>query len=121
MPRAVPADTAHLCRPGCPCPWEEAFVDGYVASANSNYTECTDWLTEDERDQIIRDLAVLSLRRRRLSSLVAREGFGRSRVHPVSGREYGRREALGVGRYMTIVATQLDDRVMLLLSGSEAH
>lgn len=96
-------ETRPLCRLGCPCPWEQAFLHEYVESAKSTFIECLNWMTEEERDLIIHDLGILALRKRRLSALVAREGFTRPVRHPVSGVEYKRELALGIGRYATAI------------------
>lgn len=106
---------APLCLLGEPCPWESAFLVKYIDSARETYTACLDWMTEAERDQVIRDLGILSLRRRRLSALVAREGFTRPKRHPVSGYEYGRELALGIGRYSTSVNNIWEPLTGLLL------
>ena len=82
---------------------ESAFLDKYIESAKTTFTECLDWMTEDQRDQIIYDLGILSLRKRRLSALIAQQGFFRPKRHPVSGYEYGKVLALGIGRYATAI------------------
>lgn len=111
--------TRFHCRLGEPCPWESAFLEKYIDSARKTYVECLDWMTEAERDQVIRDLGILSLRRRRLSALVAREGFTRPKRHPVSGYEYGSELALGIGRYSTAISNKWEQLMTRLLGESD--
>ncbi len=94
----------HLCVPGKPCPWECWFYSRYVTSGRREHQRCLQWLSESERDDILHELAILSLRRRRLSAFIAREGLLRPKVHPVSGVVYGKKEGLGVGRYATAIS-----------------
>jgi len=114
------AETLSLCRPGYPCPWEAYFLDEYVPSARQTYTECLNWLTSEERDLVLNDLAILSLRKIRLSALIAREGFLRDKVHPISGIVYGKQSALGIGRYATAIENRFQPLMNLLLCDPEA-
>jgi hypothetical protein len=63
-------------------------------------------MSEEKRDKILDDLAILSLRRRRLSAFIAKEGLLREKRHPVSGYVYGLKAGLGVGRYSTAIDNQ---------------
>jgi len=99
-------DMRHLCVPGQPCRWESWFHHRYVTSGRREHQRCLLWLTEEERDRILHELAILSLRRRRLSALIGKEGLLRPKVHPVSGYVYGQKEGLGVGRYATAISRQ---------------
>lgn len=59
-----------------------------------------------ERDNILDDLAILSLRRRRLSAFIAKEGLLLQKRHPVSGNVCGLKPGLGIGRYSTAIDNQ---------------
>lgn len=61
---------------------------------------------------MIAELAIVALQRQRLSALVAKEGFTRPKIHPVSGITYGLEESLSAGRY----TTALDNRFQVLMS-----
>lgn len=99
-------DLRPLCVPGEPCPWELWFIRRYADSGREQFQRCLRWLSETDRDHIIHELGVLSLRRRRLSALVAKEGLLVEKRHPVSGVVYGLKEGLGVGRYATAIDNQ---------------
>lgn len=96
-------DLRHLCVPGEPCAWESWFQDRYVTSGRESFQRCLQWLSQPERDRILQELSLLSLRRRRLSALIAREGLYREKRHPVSGLVYGLKATVGVCRYATAI------------------
>ena len=50
-----------------------------------------------------------------LPTLVAREGFTRPKRHPVSGYEYGRELALGIGRYSTAINSLWEQLIEAML------
>lgn len=95
---------AHLCVPAQPCPLESEFYDAYVASGKEHFARCLGWMTPERREEILQELAILSLRRVRLSRFVADEGLLRDKRHPVSGVVYGREIGIGIGRYMTAIS-----------------
>lgn len=99
-------DLRHLCVPGGPCPWEMWFLPLYVSSGQEQFVRCLQWLSETERDHVLVELGILTLRRRRLSALVATQGLLREKRHPVSGVVYGMKETVGIGRY----AAAIDNR-----------
>lgn len=91
------------CVPGEPCPWESWFRDRYVASGRATHKRCLEWMSEKHRDEVLEELSILTLRRFRLSTLVAKEGMIRDKKHPVSGYVYGKQIGLGAGRYSTAI------------------
>lgn len=113
-------DIQRLCVPGEPCPWETLFLNRYVESGRRNLKRCLQWMNVERRDSILHELGILSLRRRRLSALLAREGLVRPKRHPVSGFVYGVQATVGVGRYMTAIANQFNPLMdELILSPDE--
>lgn len=92
-----------LCVAGDPCPWESWFHERYIESGRECYQRCLDWMSFEQRDRILGELSILSLRRRRLSALVAKQGMFREKRHRVSGLVYGIEATLGVGRYATAI------------------
>ena len=97
---------AKACVPGRECPVERAIHDAYIEDARRSFSFCRRWLSEPQFNETIAELAVVTLQRQRLSALIARDGFTRPKIHPVSGIAYGIQETLAAGRY----ATTLDNR-----------
>lgn len=104
-PVAEEEDLRHLCVPGEPCHWESWFLYRYVHDGRKHYQRCLEWMSEATRDNHLHELALLHLRRNRVSGLVAREGLLRDKKHPISGYVYGREMSLGIGRYATAIDT----------------
>lgn len=99
----VPHDQelAPACRPGADCPVEKAIRDAYIEDARSTFSFCLAWLSDHEFEQTIAEMALAALQRQRLSAIVARDGFTRPKIHPISGLTYGLEESLAAGRYAT--------------------
>ncbi len=106
------SDLASACIPGDDCPHERAIHDAYIQDARTTFDFCLEWLSEDQFEETIHELAINSLQRSRLSALISREGVTRPKVHPVSGVVYGLQLTLAVGRY----STALDARYYALLA-----
>lgn len=100
------ADLRSSCIAGRECPVERAIHDAYLLDARRTFSFCKAWLSPEEFDKTIAELAVLELQKQRLSALVSRDGHTRPKRHPVSGREYGVEPSLAAGRY----STALDNR-----------
>lgn len=56
------------------CRHEDILLSGYISSATKHYSYAKTWLREDEFQQIIKELGVISLQLGRLSVRLAREG-----------------------------------------------
>lgn len=100
------------CVPGGQCPVERAFYAAFVEDAAATFLSAREWLSEPDFESTIHELAIVELQRQRLSSLVARDGFTRPKIHPISKIEFGVQESLAAGRY----ATALQNRWLALTS-----
>lgn len=89
------------CIPGADCPFETAFYRAFVEDAAATFSSARKWLSEPDHNSTIHELAIVSLQRQRLSTLLARDGFTKPKIHPISGLEYGVEESLAAGRYAT--------------------
>ena len=118
----VAADPAirESCVPGDECPFERHLHKMYVDSALSAFSFCLAWLPPEEFERLTNEAGFLELRRMRLSALTAKEGFTRPKIHPVSGVEYGLREALGSVRYSTAVDNAMNSVLGRLLRNPAA-
>lgn len=102
-------DLADLCVPGAPCPLEQWFYDRYVEAAQDTFRFAREWLSDAQFDETVHDMAIIELQRARLSTLVARQGFVRKKVHPISGIEYGLELGLAAGRYETSISNRWNE------------
>lgn len=104
-------DLRSACVPGDDCPVERAFYSAFIEDARSTFSFARGWLAEPDFETNIRELAIVELRRQRLSGLIAMEGSYRPKIHRISGLEYGVEVSLAAGRY----ATSLDNRFRALM------
>lgn len=104
------------CVPGDECIAEREFLDAYVADARRQFTFCLAWLSEQQFEETIAQLAIVNLQRMRLSALVARDGIARPRVHPVSKIQYGLEPTLAAGRYESALANRWNDLMSRVLT-----
>jgi hypothetical protein len=103
------------CRPGGECPAERAFYNAFIEDAAATFSFSRGWLAESDFKTTIHELAIVELQRQRLSALVAKEGFTRPKIHPISGLEYGVEESLSAGRYATTLDNRFRHRMSQLL------
>ena len=108
-------DLRHLCVPGEPCSWETIFHARYLESGREAYQRCLNWMSEQERDDILKDLALFAFRRMRLSALVAKQGPVRPKRHARSGIVYGLQSTVGVGRYAAAIDNGFNPLIEQLL------
>lgn len=108
-------DLADLCVPGAPCPLEQWFFDRYIEDAQETFGFARAWLSDQQFAETVGEMAIIELQRARLSALVAREGFVRKKLHPISGIEYGLELGLAVGRYETSIWNRWQELITRIL------
>lgn len=67
-----------LCSPGRPCPVEAEYYRAYVEAGRKQFARALQWLDDVEWYQSISDLAILDLRKVRVSARIRDEGFLRT-------------------------------------------
>jgi hypothetical protein len=96
------------CAAGSRCGHESYIFDKFISSATTHYAYAKAWMTEEEFDRTIRDLAVISLQNARLAGRIATEWpFDQG-----SGVQDGSQPAVGIA--ITRYATALHRKRQLL-------
>jgi len=108
-------ELAAACVPGEDCPAERAIHDAYLEDARRTFSLCWQWLSDQQFEETIAELAIVILQRQRLSALIARDGFTRLKVHPVSGLAYGLEASLAAGRYATALTNRFNTLMARIL------
>lgn len=114
-------ELAAACVPGEDCPVERAIHDAYITDARRTFTFCTAWLSNQQFEETIAQLAIVNLQRQRLSALIARDGVAKPKVHPVSGMTYGLEPTLAAGRYESALANRWNGLMARILGDSNAN
>lgn len=108
-------ELAAACIPGDECPVERAIHDAYIEDARRTFSFCTAWLSDQQFEDTIGQLALVELQKQRLSALIARDGIARPRVHPISKVQYGMEPTLAAGRYESALANRWNDLMSRIL------
>jgi len=114
-------ELAGACVPGEHCPAERAIHDAYIEDARRTFVSCRQWLSEQQLEETIAELDIVTLLRQRLSALIARDGITRPKVHPVSGLRYGLEASLAAGRYATTLDNRFNALMQRVLVNASAH
>lgn len=109
-------ELAAACIPGEDCPVERAIHDAYLADARRTFSFARQWLSDQQFEETIAQLAIVNLQRQRLSALIARDGIVRPRVHPVSKARCGLEPTLAAGRYESALTNRWNDLMSRILT-----
>lgn len=104
------------CVQGDECVAEREFFDAYVGDARRQFCFCLAWLSEQQLEETIAELAIVNLQRQRLSALIARDGMTRPRVHPISKVRYGLEPTLAAGRYESALTNRWNELMSRVLT-----
>lgn len=113
-------ELAAACVPGEDCPVERVTHDAYIEDARRAFIFCRQWLSDQQFEETIAQLAIVSLQRQRLSALIARDGIAKPKTHPVSKIQYGLEPTLGAGRYDAALTNRFSELMARILSDSSA-
>jgi hypothetical protein len=97
------------CVPGDVCVAERDFFDAYTQDARRQFAFCTAWLSDQQFEETIAQLAIVNLQRQRLSALIARDGLARPKVHQISKVHYGLEATLAAGRYESALSNRWNE------------
>jgi hypothetical protein len=111
-------ELAAACIPGEDCPVERAIHDAYIEDASSQFSFCLAWLSDQQFEETIAQLAVLNLQRERLSALIAKDGITKPKVHPISKVSYGLELTLAAGRYESALSNRFSELMSLMIPHS---
>lgn len=79
-----PQSCKSACLAGGRCRHENILLSGYISSATEHYSYAKSWLQDDEYQQAIKELGVISLQLSRLSARLATEGSFDACEHGIS-------------------------------------
>lgn len=113
-------ELAAACVPGEDCPVERAIHDAYIEDASCTFSFARQWLSDQQFEDTIAQLAIVNLQRQRLSALIARDGIAKPKIHPISKVSYGLEPTLAAGRYESALANRWNDLMSRLLNEPSA-